>query len=267
MQLRPNSGDLIISDHKILNVESESRGGHTHALVVQLFHDCIQSYPMKTTGTSETLSCLQRFLPSQKPEIIYTDNSKTLIKLCSRFANISWHKHSSSLRHERSGRKGRPQSERRNSYRNSAKRITRIMMGLLEGMLLLSAERALQSGRWQDSIREHIWQIIWPTINISCNIGWVHPNYRERQVDSTSVLKDNAERNIYIYIGYELRAARGWSGDLMMAGHEDLQGSESSEIFVERFKSQDILVQGEHEFTCAFWFLKISWSCNTVIDK
>ena len=108
----------------------------------------------------------------------------------------SWHRHSSSLRHERSCRKSRPQSERRNSYRNSAKRTTRSMVGLRDGMLLFLAERALQNGRWQDSFREQICQIIWPAVKILWSIGWVHPNNHERYVNSTSFSKDNAERNI-----------------------------------------------------------------------
>ena len=44
------------------------------------FTNWIRSYPMKTKDTSETVTCVQRFRPpSQKPEIIYTDNSKELI--------------------------------------------------------------------------------------------------------------------------------------------------------------------------------------------
>ena len=49
----------------------------------------------------------------------------------------TWHKHTSSLRNERSGRRSRPQSERRNSYRTRAKRTNRRMVGLCDGMLLL----------------------------------------------------------------------------------------------------------------------------------
>ena len=44
-------GDLISTDHKILNVENESRCGHTVALIVQDdFTDWIQSSPMKNEG-------------------------------------------------------------------------------------------------------------------------------------------------------------------------------------------------------------------------
>ena len=77
-------GDLVTADHKIRNVEKESRCGHKDALIVQDdFTNWIQSYPMKTKVTSETMSCLQRFLrPPQKPEILYTDSSKEFIEAC-----------------------------------------------------------------------------------------------------------------------------------------------------------------------------------------
>ena len=70
----------------------------------------------------------------------------------------SWHKHPSLLGNEWSGRENLPQSEKRNSYRTRAKRTTRKMVGLCDGMLLLLAQRARKDGRWHDSIREEIWQ-------------------------------------------------------------------------------------------------------------
>ena len=71
-------GDLTTAEHKILNVENASRCGHKNAVIVQDdFTNWIQSYPMKTEETSYAMSSLQRFHPlSQKPERIYTDNSR-----------------------------------------------------------------------------------------------------------------------------------------------------------------------------------------------
>ena len=107
----------------------------------------------------------------------------------------TWHKHTSSLRNERSGRRSRPQSERRNSYRTRAKRTTRRTVGLCDGMLLLLC--ATCTTRWPMTSRQfekRYGQNNWRTANSFWNIGWVFPNYRERQVRSTSVWKDNAER-------------------------------------------------------------------------
>ena len=214
----------------------------------------------------------------------------------------SWHKHSSSLRHERSGRKW-PQSERRwkkEQLSQQCKADYQQNGGLRGGMLVLFAERASQNGRWQDSIREQVWQIIWPTIKILSTIGWVHQFWKE-------TLKGK-------FFGYVLRAALwGISLDwhiihicsvqclstvffsqhqsfararrqhpcfcmaqatlkrdicctsvrltllyvfqaLMITDHEDLQGSEASEIYVKRFNSQELFAKGEYECPCAYRF-------------
>ena len=53
----PKFGDLITADHKLLNVENESRCGHKNAPTVRDdFTNWIQSYPMKTKETMDTLS-------------------------------------------------------------------------------------------------------------------------------------------------------------------------------------------------------------------
>ena len=68
-------GDLITADHTILNAEKESRCRYKHALIVQDdFTNWIERYLMKTKETSETMSCVQSFLPpSQKLERIYAE--------------------------------------------------------------------------------------------------------------------------------------------------------------------------------------------------
>ena len=75
--------DLVTADHKMLNVANESRCGHKITLIRQdEVTIWIQASPMKTEITSETVSCLQRFLPpSQKPEKLYKQR-KELIEAC-----------------------------------------------------------------------------------------------------------------------------------------------------------------------------------------
>ena len=97
----------------------------------------------------------------------YTDISRRVCSNWSKCAMESWHKNPSSLRNERSGRKSRPQSERRNSNRTSAWWIV----------------------RWQDTIREKILSNMWWTINSLRNIVWEHADYLERQVKNLSVWK------------------------------------------------------------------------------
>ena len=70
-------GDLITADHKVLNEEGESRNNHRYAVVVQdLAAQWVQSYPCKTKTSRETERSSRKFLePSDKPKVIYTDNS------------------------------------------------------------------------------------------------------------------------------------------------------------------------------------------------
>ena len=88
---------------------------------------------MKTEDTSETMSCIQRFLPPlQKLEIIYTDKSKTVIDACQ---DLQWNHHTSTPHRSETngnGRKGRPQSERRDSCRTSLKWTPCRMKGLYD---------------------------------------------------------------------------------------------------------------------------------------
>ena len=123
-------------------MDSESRCRHKNALIVQ--DDCsnwIQSYPMKTNETSETISRLQRFIsPTQKLGRIYTDNSKEFRQ--DRQDLQQNQDTSTPHRSETKGvRKSRPQSARRDSHRTRAKRTTRRMVGLCPGRLSLCAQR------------------------------------------------------------------------------------------------------------------------------
>ena len=70
-------GDLTKADHKVLFEGGESRNNHRFAVVVHDFAtEWIQSYPCKAKTSQETENSSRKFLePSQKPKVIYTDNS------------------------------------------------------------------------------------------------------------------------------------------------------------------------------------------------
>ena len=96
-------GDLITADHKILNEEGESRNNHQYAVVVQdRVTQWIQSYPCKTKTSQETEKSVRKFLePSQKPKVIYTDNTLECGNYCE---DQSWnHRTSTPHRTETSG--------------------------------------------------------------------------------------------------------------------------------------------------------------------
>ena len=71
-------GDLITADHNFLNEGVESRNNHRYSVVVQeLATQWIQSDPSKTKNTPRKEVC-DSFEPSEKPKVIYTDNSLEL---------------------------------------------------------------------------------------------------------------------------------------------------------------------------------------------
>ena len=121
----------------------------------------------------------------------------------------SWHKHLSPLKDERSGRKSRPRSEGRNSDRTSAKRTSRRMVWLCDGNAFVTC--ATCTTRWpMVSMARNLTEI-----KSLLNIGWVYPNYRERQIKNTSVWQENSERcNFGLH---ETWRRGGRSGDLMIA--------------------------------------------------
>ena len=79
----------LSADHKILNEECELRNNHRHAVVVQdLAIWWIQVYPCESKTSQETEKCLRNFLePSEKPQVIDTDNSLEFAKSSE---DLSW---------------------------------------------------------------------------------------------------------------------------------------------------------------------------------
>ena len=87
---------VITADHEVLHERGESRNNHRYAVVVQdLATHWIQSYPCRTKTSQETERSLRKFLdPSEKPKVIYTDNSLECGKSCE---DLSWNHRTSTL--------------------------------------------------------------------------------------------------------------------------------------------------------------------------
>ena len=70
-------GDMITADHKVFYEEGESRNNDRYAVVVRDFAiQKIQSFPCTTKTSQETEKSLPKFLePSQKPKVVYSDNT------------------------------------------------------------------------------------------------------------------------------------------------------------------------------------------------
>ena len=156
--------------------------------------------------------------------------------------------HASSLINERSDKKGRPQSERRNSYRNSAKRTNQKNGGTV---------------RWNAIVTCAPCMIEWPRAgqrSRKCMAIHLtdHQFLLEHLVESIPITAQDKSR-IHQFGKKALKGKLlglcftcGWrSADLMIADYEDLQGSGASEIYVKRFKSQEVVAAGENELSCA----------------
>ena len=147
-------GDLITTNHKVLFEEGESRNNHRYAVVVQdLATKWIPSGPCGTKTSEETEEGLRLFLePSEKPKVIYTDNSLEFGKSCE---GLSWnHRTSTPHRSETNGIAER--AVRRIKERNVCSTVAiwlgRKMVGWFYGMLSVALCEMLKIS-WQ--IGEH----------------------------------------------------------------------------------------------------------------
>ena len=91
---------LTTAEHKVLDEDGESRNIHRYAVVVQdLATQWIQSYPCKTKTSQETEWSLQKFLePSEKPNVISSDNRWNLVNLVKIYHGIIVLPHLTDLR-------------------------------------------------------------------------------------------------------------------------------------------------------------------------
>ena len=142
----------------------------------------------------------------------------------------TWHKHTSSLRNERSGRRSRPQSERRNNYRTRAKRTTRRTVGLCDGMFLLLC--ATCTTRWPMTSRHWRGEYGQKIDGLSVPFGTLVEYIPITAKDKSGVHQFGKTTLKGIFLGCVPRAGGGWSGDLMTADYADLHESEASGIYV-----------------------------------
>ena len=171
----------------MLNVENESRCGLDNALIVQTDFANLILIRWKTKESPETMSWLRRCLPPLKElEIILTDNSKEFIKAGQHLqwnhdASTEWQKEPSA-----EWKKEHPSQKCKADYQKNG--------GTVQRNAIVTC--ATCTTRWplarQHSRRYMAWNL---TDLLLWNTGWVHPNYREGQVKSTAVWKENAERN------------------------------------------------------------------------
>ena len=229
-------GDLLTADHKILNDGGESRNNHRYAVVVQdRATQWIQSYPCKTKTSQDTEKSLRKFLePSQKPKIIYTDNS---LEFGKSFEEVSWnHRTSTPQRSETNGIAER--AVRRVKEGTSAV----LLQSGFHGTLLLSAKFPRSLGRRENSVWTKIWESLkGQNIPFGAQVEYL-PN-SER--DKARIHQFGKKVLPVIFIGYALIA-----GDI----EEELEELDASEIYPRRLNAKEVLISqknGEFIFPVA----------------
>ena len=80
-------GDLTTAEHKVLNEGRESRNNHRYAVVVQVL--ATQWNPCQTKISQETEKNSRKFPePSQKPKVIYANDSLEFASLVNNYHGI-----------------------------------------------------------------------------------------------------------------------------------------------------------------------------------
>ena len=187
-----NFVDLITADHKVLNDESESRCRYRDAFIVEDEHtNWIQGLPRERKRSRiQWVVCRDFVSPSQKPGIIFTDNSKELLKSCQ---ELQWNRAETNGVAERAVRR------------------------LKEGTAVVLAQCGLSSLRWdcalecdcrlrnlQDRMADNRTAFVKRfgkafdglTIPLGSSVEYL-PIYLHRQVQDQSVWKDKAEGDIF----------------------------------------------------------------------
>ena len=232
-------GDLITADHKVLNEEGESRNNHRYAVVVQdLATQWVQSYPCKTKTSQETEKSLRNFLePSEKPKVIYTDNSLEFGKACE---ELSWN-HQTSTPH-RSETNGIPErSVRRVKEGTSA---VQLQSGLDEKWRADSVEcycylrnvQNLLAGRTPHE-RRFGEPLKGPVIPFGTMVEYYPTSARDK-----SRLHQNGKKVLPgKSLGFAMIAGRIWKGDVLVADIEELEKMDASEIYPRRINAKEVM--------------------------
>ena len=199
----------------------------------------IQSYPCRTTTSQETGKSLQKFLePSQKPTVIYTDNSIEFGKSCEKLA---WN-HRSSTPH-------------RSETNGVAERAVRSKKGNISRVVTIWLRRK----KWADSLECHCYLrnvedlladgktpyerrfgefFKGPIIPFGAMVEYFPISARDRpriQQFGEKVLPG-------IFLGYALISGGIWEGNILIADIEDMENSDASEIYPRRLKAKEVLI-------------------------
>ena len=210
--------------------------------------------------STRTQRSLQKFLePDRNPEVIYTDNSLELGKVCE---DLSWN-HCTSTPHR---------SETNGIAERAVRRVKEGTSAVL-----------LQSG-----LNESWWQILWnvtpicETSQIYCLMGktpyerrfgqpFIRPiipfgslvEYHSCNCEGQSRIHQFGKKVLPgLFIGYALYAGGIWKGGILIADLEELETMDASEIYSKRLNAKEVIFpieEGEFIFPIADGRIKNPW--------
>ena len=236
-------GDMI-TDHKVLSDNCESRNNHRYAFVVQdPATQWIQASPCKTKTSQETQRSLQKFLePERNTKVIYTDNSLEFGKACE---NLSWN-HCTSAPH-------------RSETNGIAERAVRTVM---EGTSAVLLQSGLDESWSADSMecytylrnvtdllsdgktpyeRRYGQPFNGPIIPFGSLVEY-HPVTAN---DQSRIHQFGKKVLPELFLGYALYAGGIWKGDLLIADLEELETMDASEIYSKRLNAKEVMFPKE----------------------
>ena len=235
-------GEMVTADHKVLNEEGESRNNHRYAVVVQdLATQWIQDHPCKTKTSQEPEKSLQKFLePSQKPKVVYTDDSLEFGKSCE---DLSWNHRTST-----------PQRSETNDIAERAVRRVE------EGTSAVLLQSGLDEQWWAGSMKCYCYlrnvQDLLPDRKTPYERRLGEPlkgpiipfgamvEYHSISVRYQSKLQQFGKKVLPgIFLGYE----RIWKGDILIADIEELENSDASEIYPRRINGKEVFISQKGE--------------------
>ena len=190
-------GDLITTDHKVLNEGCEFRGNHRYAVVVQdLATQRIQSYPCKTKTSHETERSLSKMLGAVTQTKSHLDKSLEFGKACE---DLSWNYRTSTP--HRSETNGIAERDFRRVKRRHFSSVAKIRTGWkmvvwFYGMPLLSARCPRPPGGSENSEWNTNWRTSQTATDTFWSNGWISSDFTDGSVKNSSIWQEIVTRNL-----------------------------------------------------------------------
>ena len=233
-------GDLITTDHKVLNEDGESRNNHRARCRCSrscYSMDSILSVQNKNfSGDGQDSKKVSRAVREAESHSHW--HFIGIWQIPCRFFMESVIFDTSSIRDTWHCWKSRKPSERRNFSSIATIRIGWKMVVWFYGMLLLFAICPRPPGRLENSLRKAIRRTIWRPNNFIWSNGWISPDFTTRPVKASQFGKKDLPG---MFFGCALIEGWLWKGDILVADIEELEKMDASENHPRIITAEEVL--------------------------